>query len=222
MAHSRDEVAEMVAMACALVLNIGTLDEAQVISMLLAGRKANELGIPVILDPVGAGATRLRTDTAQRLIHDLKIAVLKGNGAEIAVLAGAEGNIKGVDSHGVKGDPLEIAKALASKLGVTVAVSGATDIVTDGTRALLVDNGHPLMGKVSGTGCMATSVTGAFSGVTKDYVSATAAAFVSMGLAGEKAARQCKGPASFKVALLDELNGLTPEELEKCARVKEA
>jgi hydroxyethylthiazole kinase len=222
MAHSKGEVEEMVSMAGALVLNIGTLDEAQVESMLLAGARANSLGIPVILDPVGAGATGLRTGSARRLLHSLDISLLKGNAAEIATLAGAEGSIKGVDSYGIKGEPLDIAKALARKTGMVVAISGATDIVTDGKRTLLVDNGHPLMGKVSGTGCMAASLAGAFAAVTKDYVTASAAAFAAFGLAGEKAARHSNGPASFKVALLDEVYGLTPEELEKGARIREA
>jgi len=103
-----------------------------------------------------------------------------------------------------------------------VAISGATDIVTDGKKALLVDNGHPLMGKVSGTGCMATSVAGSFSAVTKDYLTATAAAFAAFGLAGEKAVPYSRGPASFKVSLMDELYYLTPEDLEKGARIREA
>jgi hydroxyethylthiazole kinase len=222
MAHAKDEVAEMVSMAGALVLNIGTLDGALVESMLRAGARANELGIPIILDPVGAGATGLRTDSARRLMHDLDIAVIKGNAAEIAVLAGAEGIVKGVESYGITGEPLDVAKGLAQGSGLTVAISGATDIVTDGKRTLLVDNGHPLMGKVSGTGCMAASMAGAFAAVTKDYVMASAAAFAAFGLAGEKAARHSNGPASFKVALLDEVYGLMPEELEKGARVREA
>jgi hydroxyethylthiazole kinase len=222
MAHSRYEVAEMVSMAGALVLNIGTLDEAQVDSMLLAGTKANNLDIPIILDPVGAGATRLRTDSARRLIHELHIAVIKGNAAEIATLAGSEASIRGVDSMGISGDPIEVARAFAKQMGITVAISGATDIVTDGHRTLLVDNGHPLMGKVSGTGCMAASIAGAFCAVSRDTVSASAAAFAAFGLAGEKAARHCQGPASFKIALLDEVYNLTPEELEKGARVRSA
>ncbi len=222
MAHSSDEVVEMVTMAGALVLNIGTLDSAQIESMLRAGTKANELNISVILDPVGAGATRFRTNSVNRLLHDLNITVLKGNAAEIATLAGVKGDIKGVDSYGVKGEPLDIAKGLATALSLTVAISGPTDIVTDGKRTLLVDNGHPLMGKVSGTGCMASSVIGAYTAVSKDYVTATAAALSAFGLAGEKAFEKCCGPASFKVALLDELYCLTPEEFEKGARVREA
>jgi hydroxyethylthiazole kinase len=222
MAHAGDEVAEMVSMAGALVLNIGTLDDQQVDAMIRAGVKAGDMGIPIILDPVGVGATRLRTASAQRLLHDLDIAVLKGNAAEIATLAGARGDIRGVDSRGMSGEPLAVAKKLAKELGIIVAVSGPTDIVTDGNRAFLVDNGHPLMGRVSGTGCMAASLVGAFTAVTKDYLSATATAFVAFGLAGERAAPLSRGPGSFKVSLLDELYRLTPEELQNGARVREA
>jgi hydroxyethylthiazole kinase len=221
MAHSRDEVAEMIAMAGALVLNIGTLDHKQVESMVLAGTKANDLNIPVILDPVGAGATRLRTETACALLHKLHISVLKGNAGEIAVLAGAGGKVRGVDSQGISGDPATIARKLADNLGIVVAMSGPTDVVTDGIRTFLVDNGHPMMGKVSGTGCMAASVTGAFAAVTHDHAASTAAAMAALGLAGERASSRCSGPASFKVALLDEVYRLTPEDLHKGAKIRE-
>jgi hydroxyethylthiazole kinase len=221
MAHARDEVAEMVSMAGALVLNIGTLDHNQVESMMLAGMKANDLNIPVVLDPVGAGATRLRTETAKMLLHKLHISVLKGNAGEIAVLAGAEGKVRGVDSQGVAGDAAAIARKLADKLGIVVAMSGPTDIVTDGMRTMLVDNGHPMMGKVSGTGCMAASVTGAFATVTHDHVTSTAAALAALGLAGERAISRGSGPASYKIALLDEVYRLTPEDLHKGAKIRE-
>ncbi|OPY30348.1 MAG: Hydroxyethylthiazole kinase [Methanocella sp. PtaU1.Bin125] len=222
MAHSRDEVAEMVSMAGALVLNIGTLDQRQIESMVMAGTKANDLNIPVILDPVGAGATRLRTETAHSLLHRLHVSVLKGNAGEIAVLAGAEGRVRGVDSDGVSGDPAAIARKLADRLGIVVAMSGPTDVVTDGTRTLLVENGHPMMGKVSGTGCMAASVAGAFAAVTHDHLASTAAALAALGLAGERAAAGCGGPASYKIALLDEVYRLTPDELKKGAKIREA
>lgn len=220
MAHSPDEVSEMVAMAGALVLNIGTLDHSQIESMMAAGFKANELDVPIILDPVGAGATRLRTETAKMLLHKLHISVLKGNAGEIATLAGAEGKVRGVDSHGVTGDPAQIAKGLAGKLGLVVAVSGATDIVTDGERVFLVDNGHEMMGKLSGTGCMASSITGAFAAVSKDHAASTAAGLAAFGIAGEKAAKRCDGPASFKVALLDETYKLTADDLARGAKVR--
>ncbi|MCD1295128.1 hydroxyethylthiazole kinase [Methanocella sp. CWC-04] len=220
MAHAHEEVAEMVSMAGALVLNIGTLDKSQIESMLIAGKRANQLNIPIILDPVGAGATRLRTECANRLLHDLKISVIKGNAGEIAILAGEEGIVKGVDSHGVKGDPLSIAKSLASSLGLTVAMSGATDIVTDGKKSIFIDNGHELMGKISGTGCMAASICGAFSSVTEDSVTSTAAALTAFGIAGEKAGVNNYAPFSFKTSLFDEVYKLSPEDLEKYARVR--
>src|SRR5512136_2842012 len=132
MADAPEEAAEMAAIASSLVLNIGTLNAAQIESMILAGRMANERGIPIILDPVGAGATRFRTDTIKRLLDELEITVLKGNAGEIGVIAGVEAVVRGVDSYGLAGDPVMIAGDLAKKLGITVAVSGATDIVTDG------------------------------------------------------------------------------------------
>jgi hydroxyethylthiazole kinase len=222
MAHSRHEVAEMVAMAGALVLNIGTLDTRQVESMLLAGKKAGKLGIPIILDPVGAGATKYRTRTARRLLRELAISILKGNGGEIAILAGAEGRVTGVDSAGVGGEPAEIVKDLAGRLGITVAMTGPVDAVSDGRRTLLVDNGHPLMGCFSGSGCMASSVVGAFAAVSKDRVSATAAALAAFGVAGEKAAVRYKTPYAVKLAIFDELHNLTPAGLGERARIRKA
>ena len=222
MADATEEVAEMAAIASSLVLNIGTLNTAQVGSMILAGRMANDRGIPVILDPVGAGATRFRTDTTKRLLDELEITVLKGNAGEIGVIAGVEATVRGVDSYGMSGDPLTIARRLAKTLGLTVAISGATDIVTDGKHTLLVSNGHPQMSSISGTGCMATSVTGTFCAESKDPVMATAAALAALGLAGERAAAVADGPLSFKVALFDVLANLTPQDLAAGARIRTA
>jgi hydroxyethylthiazole kinase len=222
MADAPEEAAEMAAIASSLVLNIGTLNAAQIGSMILAGRMANERGIPVILDPVGAGATRFRTEMTKRLLEELDITVLKGNAGEIGVVAGVEATVRGVDSAGVSGDPLTIARGLATALGCTVAVSGAVDVVTDGKKTLLVENGHPLMGRISGTGCMAASVTGAFCAGSEDPVTATAAAFAALGIAGERAAAVARGPLSFKVALFDELANLTPQDLAAGARIRTA
>jgi len=220
MADAPEEVCEMVTFAGALVLNIGTLNKGQIESMILAGGVANDKKIPIILDPVGAGATRFRTDCALRLLDELKITILKGNAGEIGVLAGAEAQVRGVDSFGVTGDPVQIARHFAKKAGLTVVVSGATDIVTDGTQVLLVDNGHPMMGSISGTGCMAASVTGAFAAVSDDPVIASAAALAVFGIAGEKAAAGALGPYSFKVALFDELSSLTHEDLASGAKIR--
>jgi hydroxyethylthiazole kinase len=188
--------------------------------MLLAGGMANDRQIPVILDPVGAGATCFRTKSAQRLLDELKITILKGNAGEIGILAGAEAYVRGVDSHGVTGDLEKIARNFAKRAGMTVVVSGATDIVTDGRRILLVENGHPMMGGISGTGCMAASVIGAFVSVTDDPVIASAAALAAFGLAGEKAAAFARGPGSFKTALFDEMAALKPGDLASGARLR--
>lgn len=220
MAEAPEEVAEMAGMADALVLNIGTLSADQVEAMLLAGRAANDRGRPIVLDPVGAGATRFRTETVVRLIDALEIAVLKGNAGEIGTLAGVGAEVRGVDSVGVTGDPGEICRDLAERLGCVVAMSGAVDLVSDGRKVARVENGHPLMGRVSGTGCMASSVTGAFSAVSDDRFESTVAALALFGIAGERAALKSKGPASFRFKLLDALASLEPEDLGREARIR--
>jgi hydroxyethylthiazole kinase len=220
MADAAEEVEEMAAVASALVLNIGTLNKVQVGSMVLAGRMANDRKIPIVLDPVGAGATQYRTKTVRRLMEELDITILKGNAGEIGVLAGVEGRVRGVDSHGLAGDPQVIARDFARDAGFTVVVSGATDIVTDGKHTLLVDNGHPMMGSISGTGCMAASVIGTFAAESKDPVLASAAALAAFGIAGERAAACARGPFSFRTALFDELAALTPADLATVARIR--
>jgi len=222
MAEAREEVAEMVAMAGALVLNIGTLRSEQVEAMVIAGRRANELKVPVVLDPVGAGATAYRTATSQRLLAELQISVIKGNGGEIGTLAGTGGTVRGVDSQGISGDPMDVCKRLAVGTGATVVMSGPTDIVTDGKRTVLVDNGHELMGRVSGTGCMASSLVGSFAAASEDHVLSSAAALAAFGVAGEEAAKRTTRPYEFKLALMDEVAALTPEALAAKARVRDA
>ena len=221
MAEAPEEVVDMVTAAGALVLNIGTLSAAQVEAMLAAGRRANDLGIPVILDPVGAGATAFRTGTVQRLLNALEIAVLKGNAGEIGVLAGTGGSVRGVDSGGVAGDPVETARECARLTGTVVAMTGAVDVVADERRVFLVGNGNPMMDRLSGTGCMAASVTAAFVAVADDYAVAAAAALAAFGRAGERAAVSARGPYSFRTALFDELAGLSPEDLACHARIEE-
>lgn len=220
MAEAPEEVAEMVAMAGALVLNIGTLSKAQISAMLIAGRVANDLGVPVVLDPVGAGATLFRTESARQLLTELQVAVVKGNAGEIGLLAGAPGRVRGVDSAGLDGDPVAVCKTLAEAYSCTVAMSGATDIVTDGEQVVLIDNGVPLMGSVSGTGCMVSSIAGAFAAGSRDLACSTTAALAAFGLAGENAARRASGPSSFKVALFDEVAALTPSALSAGAKIR--
>lgn len=219
MADSIDEAGEMAGFAGALVLNIGTLNAGIIESMIAAGKAANERGIPVVLDPVGAGATRLRTESTRRLFEKLDIAIVKGNAGEIGTLAGADAKVRGVDSAGVTGDLVGIVRDYAESSGITVVASGATDIVSDGKRVLFVKNGHPMMGTLSGTGCMASSVTGVCAAVSPDRVMAAATALAAFGIAGERAAARAAGPGSFKVALFDEMAAFEPADLKTEAKV---
>ncbi len=219
MAHSREEVAEMVAAAGALVLNPGTLSPEWIESMLIAGKRANELGIPIVLDPVGAGATTLRTTSNQRLLEELQIAIVRGNSGEIGALAGMGGVVKGVEAVVEADDPVAAAQALARRYGVVAAVTGRRDIVTDGERVMLVDNGHEWLKTLTGTGCSATTVVAAFAAVERDYALAAAAALACFGLAAELAAPQAHGPASFKVAFYDAIYNLTADQIRTGARV---
>lgn len=220
MAQAPEEVEEIVALSGALVLNIGTLSPDLVESMLIAGKAANSHDIPIILDPVGAGATALRTKSARYLLDTLSISVLKGNAGEIGVIAGTGGEVRGVDSAGLTGDPVLVAQACADMTGVIVAMSGPTDIVTDGTKVALVKNGHELMGKVSGTGCMAASLIGAFTAVSHEYMDAAAAALATFGRAGELAGSKATAPYSFRTALFDSLYALTPEDIARNAHIE--
>ena len=221
MAHAAEEVEEMSAAASALVINIGTLDRSQVESALLAGNSANESGVPVVLDPVGAGATTLRTQTAERLLTALEISVVCGNAGEIATLAGLSAEVRGVES--LAGDAEEATKEAAHALGITVAATGETDYVSDGTRALAVENGYPLMGRVVGSGCASTAVAGCFAAVGGGDVETVAGALAYFGRAGEVAAGKAAGPGTFEPRLLDALAGLAenPAELENEVRVRE-
>lgn len=221
MAHAAEEVAEMTSLAGALVLNPGTLTPSWVESMLIAGRRANELGIPIVLDPVGAGATQLRTQTSLRLLEELQIAIVRGNSGEIGALSGAGGLVKGVESVEGVSDPIRVARALARERRTVVAITGKRDVISDGQRVLGVDNGHEWLKTNTGTGCMATTVIAAFAAVERDYLVAAAGGLACFGLAAELAAKEARGPASFKVALFDQLYNLTPEELGAGARVVE-
>jgi hydroxyethylthiazole kinase len=219
MAHAPQEVEEMAAAAGALVLNIGTLSEDWVDAMLVAGKAA---GGPIVLDPVGAGATRYRTETAKRLLDELDIAVVRGNAAEIATLAGRDAEIRGVESIGADDSAEVLAKEAARVLDSVAAVTGPIDYVSDGERVIAVSNGHELMGTVSGTGCMATAVTGCFLAAKPGApLEAAAEALVAFGVAGENAARAARGPGTFHAGLYDALYNLAPETLDDRARTDE-
>jgi hydroxyethylthiazole kinase len=217
MAHAPQEVGEMAAAASALVLNIGTLSDEWVESMLLAGKAANRAGVPIVLDPVGAGATSYRTEVSKRLLAELQIAVVRGNSAEIAALAGRQAEIRGVEAVGEGGGP-ELARAAAQALGCVAAVTGPVDHVSDGTAVNAVANGHELLATVTGTGCMSTAITGCFLGVQPNALAAATSALVAFGVAGEDAAHEARGPGSFHVALYDALAALDPRTLDSRVR----
>ena len=219
MAHAREEVEEMASVAGALALNIGTLSEHWVEAMLLAGKATRA---PIVLDPVGAGATTYRTETSKRLLAELDVTVLRGNAAEVATLVGREAEIRGVESIGAEGSGGELAREAARSLGCVVSVTGVTDHVSDGERVIAISNGHELLGTVTGTGCMSTAVTGAFlAAKPEDPLAAAAEALVAFGVAGEDAARGAHGPGSFHAALYDALYNLDPASLDSRAKVEE-
>jgi hydroxyethylthiazole kinase len=219
MAHAQDEVEEMAAIAGALVLNIGTLSPHWVDAMLLAGRVANERGIPVVLDPVGAGATTYRTETAKKILDEVDVTVLRGNAGEIATLVGVDAEVRGVESIATGGDPADLARRAGRQLGVVASVTGVVDHVSDGETVISIANGHPLMATITGTGCMSSALTGCFLAVNRaEPLNAAAEALVAFGAAGEDAAQGAKGPGSFHVALYDALAALDPATLDERAR----
>jgi hydroxyethylthiazole kinase len=219
MAHAQNEVEDMVAFAGALVLNIGTLTDDWINSMITAGKKASEQQTPIILDPVGSGATPLRTDSAKKIIDQTRVSVIRGNASEILSLRQAESKTKGVDSIHAVEEAAKTATVLAQELNTTLAITGPVDLVTDGSRAVRVANGHPLMAYVTGTGCTATVTIGAFLAVDDDPVSATATALAYFGLAGEVAGRKAAAPGSFMIGMLDALYTITPETLEAGCKI---
>ena len=214
MAHEPKEMEEMVSIASALVINIGTLSERWIEAMHIAGKTAKSKGKPIILDPVGAGATSLRTDTTKSLIEEVNPQVIRGNASEILAVAKAEMSTKGVDSTAKADEAINVAKELAKNTKSIVSISGKTDYITDGTTLHKVENGHPLMGKITGPGCTATALTAAFSSVNKDYLIAATEAMQIMGIAGEMAAEESDAPGTFQTKFLDALYKINLDEIK--------
>ena len=222
MAHAEDEVAEMAAIAGALVLNIGTLSPPWIRAMFKAAESAREHRVPIVLDPVGAGATRLRTETARKFLHDFPPDVLRANASEILSVAGDGGQTRGVDSRHPVEQARDAAIQLARKFHITVAVTGPEDFVTDGAKAARIGNGHVLMSRVTGTGCTASALAGAFCAVEKDAFIAAVASLVVFGIAGEMAARDNPRPGTFQVRVVDALDEIQSDHVRVGARVESA
>jgi hydroxyethylthiazole kinase len=221
MAHAAEEVEEMTGIASALVLNIGTLSPPWVESMLLAGEAVAARMLPVVLDPVGAGATGYRTATAQRILDRVEVTVLRGNAGEVATLVGAGAEVRGVESMGTDTAAPDLALVAAAKLGVVASVTGPVDHVSDGERLFAVSNGHELLAAVTGTGCMSSALTGCFlAAKPEDPLEAAVEALAAFGVAAEDAAAGAAGPGSFHMRLYDALAALDPDTLDERARIE--
>jgi hydroxyethylthiazole kinase len=232
MADDIEEVTDMVSLASSLVINIGTLNSRTVEAMIAAGRRANVLNIPVILDPVGAGATPYRTAIANKIINEIKLAAIRGNLSEIKTLYGLKSETKGVDaSESICGgsdglsEGKNLAKDFARRLNTIVAITGAIDIITDGESFYTVENGHKLMSKVTGTGCMCSSLIGSYLGAVEDKLLAVLAGVVSMGIAGEiaydKLNKEYEGTGTLKVNIIDAVYNLSEELINKRGKINE-
>jgi hydroxyethylthiazole kinase len=222
MAHAGEEVEEMARLASSLVLNIGTLSSHWVEAMLLAGGAASAREIPVVLDPVGAGATSFRTATARRILDIVAVTVVRGNAGEVATLVGVDAEVRGVESIGSGMPAAELAREAARRLGVVASVTGPVDHVSDGERVLAVANGHELLATVTGTGCMSSALTGCFlAGKSSEPLEAAAEALAAFGVAAEMAADGAGGPGTFHSRLYDALYALDPDTLDERTRIEE-
>lgn len=206
MADAAEEVAEMAAVADCLVLNIGTLKKGTIEAMILAGKSANQNGVPVVLDPVGAGATAFRKEMVFRILNDVNVSLIRCNAGELASIAGIEWHARGVDAGEGESDFRMLAKETAQRLDCTVAVTGAVDIMSDGKKVSEIAGGHSLMSKITGAGCLLSAVVGAFLAVSAGkHFDATFEALRFYKKAGEKAAQKSQQPGHFAVHFLDEL-----------------
>lgn len=215
MAHATNEVEDMVGIASSLVINMGTLSDKWVEAMILAGKKATKKAIPVIFDPVGVGATAYRTKVAQQIIEECKPTVIRGNASEIMALCNSNLKTKGVDSTVSSNAALNSAKLLAKSINAIVVVSGETDYITDGKRVTTINNGNTIMAKVTGMGCTATAITGAFAGAEEDLFVATVSAMAIMGIAGEITSEISQGPGSMQMNFIDQLYKISNADIEQ-------
>ena len=227
MAEHPQEVQEAVRKARALVCNMGAIDKVD--AMILAGREANGLGRPVILDPVGAGGTQLRRDTVKRLLEEVHFSVIRGNASEIRYLAGQQTTGSGVDVSALDeiteenlSEAMKMASELTKRLDTVIAISGKIDVISDGKRTCVLRNGCATMARITGSGCMLTALIGAFCGANEDRFLAACSAMAAMGVSGEIAEEKRllhgTGNATFRNDLIDAVFNLTEEQLEKGVR----
>ncbi|GFR34220.1 hydroxyethylthiazole kinase [Thermobrachium celere] len=223
MSDEIDDIVDLLKISNSLVLNIGTLNKRTIESMLIAGREANKLGIPIVFDPVGAGATKLRTEVAIKILQDIKVNVLRGNMSEIKSLIGLGSSTKGVDSIEKIDGADVISKQAAEKFNCVVGISGEVDVISDGEKIYKVSNGHNILTKVTGTGCMVTSLIGSFLGAGCNPLTSCISGYVVMGICGEEAYKKSgNNIGTFKVKLFDEIFNINETKikegvkLEKC------
>jgi hydroxyethylthiazole kinase len=206
MSKAEEEIEDLLNLASAIVINLGTLNQEFIKLCQQACQMANDLNKPIILDPVGAGASHFRTNTCQNFIHDYAIAIIRGNASEIMALSGLSFATKGVDSTAQSQHAIESAQNISNQHNATVVISGETDVIVDANQLNQFNRGSPLMPMITGTGCLFSAVVAAFHAVEKNRFDAASAATVFYGICGEIAAKQAKGPGSFKTAFLDALN----------------
>ena len=224
MSDELKDVGDIVSISSALVINIGTLNERTVASMLAAGRKANELQVPVVLDPVGAGASSFRSHTVDTLLENISFAVIRGNLSEMAYIAGKVSGTKGVDSSLTEqdADPEAVARSIAARTGAVAAITGRVDTVTDGRRLARISSGCAEMGRITGTGCMLSGIIGGFAGACEDTFMAVAEAVAAMGSAGIIARDRAgsMGTGSLRVALIDALSMMDDRTIQEIGRLE--
>jgi len=232
MADDYDEVEEITSICNSLVINIGTLNERTVRSMIKSGKKANELGVPVILDPVGAGASAFRSDTVRNLLEEVRFSVIRGNISEMKTVYEGSGSTKGVDAaltDAIKesnlNEVIKLAQDLSEKTGAVIAITGAVDIVADENKAYVIRNGHEMMSQITGTGCMLTAVIATFCGANPEQLLAsTEAAVCAMGISGElayqKTIRTNGGTSSFRTYLIDYMSIINTSLLKEASKIE--
>lgn len=228
MADYSKEVEGITEISSAVVLNMGIINDDMVEAMIKSGKKANELGIPVVFDPVGAGVATYRNEVSRKILSQIKIDVLRGNISEVKFIGGLQSNNKGVDASESDmniciEDEIKIAKDIAKKLNCTVAITGATDIISDGKRTAVLNNGTKMLSNVTGTGCMTSALTGAFCGISSDYFIAAIAGVISMGIAGEISEEKNGkiGLGSFHIGIIDAVSNLNSNIIKSKAKIEE-